>query len=256
MSSAALVAHQFRYDQKAFWRNPPAVFFTVMFPVMFLVIFDFIFGGKTVQVAGGIKTTTYYVPAIITLSVVSATMQNLAMSLTIAREDGRPKRGRGTPLPPWVFVAGRIGNSLVIALIMLVLISAIGRIFYGVPVPWARLPEIVLILAVGAAAFCCLGFALTAAIPSQDAAAPIVNLVIFPFYFFSGVFIPDDQLPSGVTGFADAFPIRPFFEAFFNAYVPSGSGSVHWGDLAVVAAWGVLGLLLAIRFFRWTPRRD
>jgi ABC-2 type transport system permease protein len=256
MSGAALVAHQFRYDQKAFWRNPPAVFFTVMFPVMFLVIFDFIFGGKTVQVAGGIKTTTYYVPAIITLSVVSATMQNLAMSLTIAREDGRLKRGRGTPMPPWVFVAGRIGNSLVIALMMLVLISAIGRIFYGVPVPWSQLPEILLILAVGAAAFCCLGFALTAAIPSQDAAAPIVNLVIFPFYFFSGVFIPDDQLPSGVTGFADVFPIRPFFEAFFNAYVPGGSGGVQWGDLAVVAAWGVLGLLLAIRFFRWTPRRD
>jgi len=254
MSALALVAHQFRYDQKAFWRNPPAVFFTVMFPVMFLVIFDFIFGGKTVHVAGGIETTTYYVPAIITLAVISATTQNLAMSLTIAREEGRLKRGRGTPMPSWVFVAGRIGNSLVVALVMFVLISAIGNVFYGVALPWGRLPELLAVLAIGAAAFSCLGFALTAAIPSQDAAAPIVNLVIFPFYFFSGVFIPSDQLPSGVSDFASVFPIRPFFQAFFNAYIPSGGGGLEWGQLAVVAAWGLVGLLLALRFFRWTPR--
>ena len=110
-------------------------------------------------------------------------------------------------------------------------------------------------LVVGAAAFCCLGIALTAAIPSQDAAAPIVNALLLPLYFLSGVFIPDDELPSGVIDFANHFPIRHFFEAFFDAYMPAGGGSaLDWGNLAVVAIWGVAGLLLAIRFFRWTPR--
>ncbi|HEY0391342.1 MAG TPA: ABC transporter permease [Solirubrobacterales bacterium] len=102
---------------------------------------------------------------------------------------------------------------------------------------------------------CCLGIALTAAIPSQDAAAPIVNALLLPLYFLSGVFIPDDQLPSGVIHFADIFPIRHFFEAFFDVYDPSGAaGGLQWDNLAVVAVWGVAGLLLAIRFFRWTPR--
>ena len=50
-------------------------------------------------------------------------MQTLAMSLVIAREDGRLKRGRGTPMPAWVFIAGRVGNSLVVALLMLALVS-------------------------------------------------------------------------------------------------------------------------------------
>jgi ABC-2 type transport system permease protein len=250
----SLVLHQFRYDQKVFWRNPASVFFTVAFPVILLLIFGTVFGGQTVDVRGGIKTTTYYVPAIITLSVISATMQSLAMSLVIAREDGRLKRGRGTPMPPWVFIAGRVGNSIVVALLMLALLAAIGRIFYGVAVPWSRLPEIVVTLVIGAASFCCLGIALTAAIPSQDAAAPIVNALLLPLYFLSGVFIPDDQLPNGVIHFADAFPIRHFFEAFFNAYVPGGSVSFDWGNLAAVAAWGIAGLVLAIRYFRWTPR--
>src|SRR3954470_13503038 len=153
MSGIALFAHQFRYDQKAFWRNPASVFFTVMFPVILLLIFATVFGGQTVNVRGGIKTTTYYVPAIITLSVISATMQSLAMSLVIAREDCRLKRSRGTPMPAWVFIAGRIGNSIVVALMMLALLAAIGRLLYGVEIPWDRLPAILLTLVVGAASF-------------------------------------------------------------------------------------------------------
>jgi ABC-2 type transport system permease protein len=250
----SLVLHQFRYDQKAFWRNPASVFFTVMFPVLLLLIFATVFGGQTVDVRGGVKTTTYYVPAIMTLSIISATMQTLAMTLVIAREDGRLKRGRGTPMPPWVFIAGRIGNSIVVALLMLVLLAGIGGLLYGVSVPWDRLPAILLALVVGASSFCCLGIALTAAIPSQDAAAPIVNALLLPLYFLSGVFIPEDQLPSGVIHFADVFPVRHFFIAFFDAYVPAGGSAVSWDNLAVVAIWGVAGVLLSVRFFRWTPR--
>ena len=256
MSGLGLALHQFRYDQKTFWRNPASVFFTVMFPVILLLIFDLIFGNDTVPIAGGIKTTTYYVPAIITMAVISATMQSLAMSLIVARDDGRLKRGRGTPLPPWVFVAGRVGNSLVVSLLMLVLIAVLGWALYGVDVPWDRLPAILVTLAVGAASFACLGIAITAAVPTEDAAAPMINAILLPLYFLSGVFIPETEIPAGVLSVADAFPIRHFFEAFFSAYVPAGAGGsgLELGHLAVVAAWGLAGLVLAIRFFRWTPR--
>jgi len=254
MNGLALVGHQFRYDQKAFWRNPAAVFFTVMFPVIVFLILAVVFNGETVNVRGGVEATTYYVPAIMSLAIISATMQTLAMTLVIAREDGRLKRGRGTPMPPWVFIAGRVGNSIVVALMMLALLAAIGGVLYGVSVPWDRLPAILLTLVIGAASFCCLGIALTAAIPSQDAAAAIVNALLLPLYFLSGVFIPEDQLPSGVISFADLFPVRHFFDAFFDAYVPAGGAAVSWDNLAVVALWGVAGLLLAIKFFRWTPR--
>jgi ABC-2 type transport system permease protein len=250
----SLVFHQLRYDQKAFWRNPAAVFFTVMFPVVLLLIFATVFSGKTIDVDGGIEITAYYVPAIITLAVISATMQSLAMSLVIAREDGRLKRGRGTPMPAWVFIAGRVGNSIVVALMMLALIALLGRLLYGVAIPWGEAPAILVTLVVGAASFSCLGIALTAIIPSQDAAAPIVNALLLPLYFLSGIFIPDDELPQGVIDFANHFPIRDFFQAFYNAYLPGGAAGVDWGNLAVVAIWGVAGLLLSIRFFRWTPR--
>lgn len=254
MNSLTLVAHQFRYDQKAFWRNPAAVFFTVMFPVVVFLILAVVFNGSTIVVKGEkIEATTYYVPAIMALSVISATMQTLAMTLVIAREDGRLKRGRGTPMPAWVFIAGRIGNSIVVAVMMLALLAAIGGALYSVSFPWGHLPELLLTLVIGAASFCCLGIALTAVIPSQDAAAAIVNALLLPLYFLSGIFIPEDELPSGVISFANHFPVRPFFEAFFSVYVPGGGG-IAWHELIVVSIWGAAGLLLAIRFFRWTPR--
>jgi ABC-2 type transport system permease protein len=130
----------------------------------------------------------------------------------------------------------------------------LGKLLYGVTIPWERAPDLLVVLALGAASFCCLGIALTALIPSQDAAAPIVNALLLPLYFLSGVFIPDDQLPSGVIHFADVFPIRHFFEAFFDAYVPAGGAAVSWDNLLVVAIWGAFGALLAVRYFRWTPR--
>jgi ABC-2 type transport system permease protein len=256
MSSVALVLHQFRYDQKAFWRNPASLFFTVSLPVIFLLIFASIFSGDTVKISGGeVSVETYYVPAIITLAVISAAMVSLAFSLVVARENGVLKRGRGTPMPSWVFIAGRVGNAIVVSVIMLVLLSVIGRIAYGVEIPFERLPAVLVTLVLGAAAFCCMGIALTAAIPSEDAAAPITNATVLPLYFLSGVFIPQSEIGGGVLAFASVFPIRHFFLAFFTAWDPRTTGAgFEWGHLGVVAAWGALGLLLAVRYFRWTPK--
>jgi ABC-2 type transport system permease protein len=255
MSGARLAVHQFRYDQKVFWRNPASVFFTVMLPLIFLFIFATIFGNDEIE-ERGVKTTTYYVPAIISLAVISATLQSLAINLTQDRERGLLKRVRGTPLPAPVFVAGRVGNSLVVSVLMVILVAVIGRLVYDVSIPESTIPAIAVTLAVGAFSFSCLGFALTAAIPSEDAAPAISNAVVLPLYFISGIFIPDSEIPEGVLQFADLFPIRHFFEAFFVAWDPNTTGAgFEFGDLAVVAAWGLGGLAVALLAFRWEPRR-
>lgn len=254
MSALSLVVHQARFEQRVFWRSPAAVFFTVLFPVIFLLIFSSLFGGDVIEELQ-IKTTVYYVPGIITLAVVSATLVSTAIRLVELRESGRLKRVRGTPLPAWAFVAGRLGNALTLSLLMVVVVAAIGRLLYDVPIPTNTLPALLVTLLVGSFAFCTLGFALTALIPSEDAAPAVTNVAVLPLYFLSGVFIPQTEIPEGVLHFADAFPIRHFFQAFLTAWDPSTTGAgFEWADLAVVAGWGALGLLIALRTFRWTPR--
>jgi ABC-2 type transport system permease protein len=256
MTAIAIGWHQFRFDQRVFWRSPASVFFTVLLPLIFLFIFTGLFGSETIEEYGGIKVSTYYVPGIITLAVVSATLQSLAINLTEARESGRLKRIRSTPLPAWAFVAGRVGNLFLISVAMVVLVTLIGHFLFDVAIPTETIPALVVTLVVGAFCFSSLGFALTAAIPTQEAAAPIANVVLLPLYFLSGVFIPDNQIPDGVLHIADVFPIRHFFLAFFEGYDPNTVGAgFAWGDLAVLALWGAVGLALAARYFRWSPRR-
>jgi ABC-2 type transport system permease protein len=254
LSSIALVGHQFIYERKVFWRSPPAVFFTVMFPVLLLVLFGALFGDQQIDELG-YSVITYFVPGIITLAVISATLVSVAMRIVEMRESGRLKRLRGTPLPTWAYMGGRILNSLVVAVVMVVVVTLIAHLLYGVPVPTETIPAILVTLLVGTFAFCSLGLALSAAIPREDAAPPITNAVVFPLYFLSGVFVPQTEIPDGVLHVAAIFPVRHFFQAFLEAFDPNTTGlGFAWGHLAVVAAWGLIGVALTLRFFRWSPR--
>jgi ABC-2 type transport system permease protein len=253
VSGVAVVLHQFRFDQKIFWRNRVSIFFTAAFPLIFLLLLASVTQSHTIS---GVKGATYYVPAILTLAVISATTVKLATNLPAEREAGQLKRVRGTPLPPAAFVAGRVGNSLVISLIMVVLISLIGALVYGVTIPTDTMPAMLVTLAVGAFSFSCLGFALAALIPTADAAPAVTNATVLPLYFLSGVFIPQNEIPDGVLNVSDAFPIRHFFDAMFTAWNPNTTGAgFELGHLAIVAAWGAVGLIVALRYFRWEPRR-
>jgi ABC-2 type transport system permease protein len=256
MSTLRLVRHQFRYDQRTFWREPASVFFTVALPVLFLVLFVSIFGNDPTTIDGHeIKGATYYLPGIMTLAIVSATFVNLAISVTGARERGILKRVRSTPLPPWVYMAGRICTASVVTVVMMVLLVGLGGLFYDVTVPTTTLPALVLTVVVGTASFCAMGFALTAVVPSESAAPPITNAVVLPLYFLSGLFVPEEQLPGAMRILADIFPVKHLFRALLTAFDPTTTGAgIEFGHLAVLAAWGVVALVVATRSFRWVPR--
>ena len=193
-----------------------------MLPVVFLVIFNTIFGNESIEELGDQTRAPTTCRRSSPWRSSRRPLQSLAIRLTVDRENGILKRGRGTPLPTWVFFAGKVGNAIVISVLMLVVVSAIGcRLLRRRRSPGTGCPRCSSTLAVGAAAFCCLGVALTAAIPSEDAAAPIANVALLPLYFLSGVFIPETEIPEGVLQVADLFPIRHFFEAFFAAYDPA-----------------------------------
>jgi len=126
-----------------------------------------------------------------------------------------------------------------------------------VTLPTQTLPGLIAALAVGAASFCALGIAFTALIPGEDAAPAMTNAVVLPLYFVSGVFVPVSELPETMRTIAGFLPVKPFVDALFVAFDPRTTGAgIAGGDLAVLAAWGLAGLLLAVRFFVWTPRQQ
>ena len=246
MSGLALAIRQIGYENRAFWRNPPAAFFTFAFPLLFMVIFNVLFGAGE---AG------FFTPGIIVFAVVTATYTNLAMAVTIARDEGILKRIRGTPLPAWAYLAGRIGHAVVIAFLLVVIVAAFGALLYDVEVPWGAMPAVLLVLATAAATLSALGLAVSGLIPNADAAPAVVNGSILPVLFISNVFFPMDNAPGWLDTASHLLPVRHFADAMMELYASGADASVPWTKVGVIALWGVIGVVAALRFFSWEPRR-
>jgi ABC-2 type transport system permease protein len=256
MSDLRLAVLQVWYTNKAFRRNPASAFFTLVFPLMFLVIFSVLFGNNPIVVAKGVtvQVATFYVPAIAAFSVINACFTNIAMALSYARDAGVLKRTRGSPLPAWAFLFGRIVHSVLIALLLVAICCAFGAIFYHATLPTRTLPAFVLTLVVGAAAFSALGMAMTAAIPNADAAPAVVNASILPLLFISNVFIPLQNPPAWLDFVSKAFPVRHFADALVGSFFTLSGSGLQGTDVLIVGAWGLAGLLISLRFFSWEPR--
>jgi ABC-2 type transport system permease protein len=255
MSTLQLAIRQVGATNRSFWRNPAAAFFTVVFPLMFLVIFTALFGNDDITVFGQrIALSTYYVSAIATFSIITATYTNLAMSFTFQRDAGILKRIRGTPLPPWTFLFGRIVHAIGLSILLVVVTTAFGALFYGAEIPTRTLPVFVLSVVVGGAAFSALGMAITAVVPNADAAPAVVNATIMPLLFLGDIFIPIRDPHAWYVAVSKFFPVYHFAQAMKGAYFsPTGSG-LQGGHLLILGIWGVVGLLVAVRFFSWEPR--
>lgn len=247
-----LVLHQWRYDLVAFWRNPQSRFFTVALPIIFLVIFVSVFGNNTLK--NGVEASTYYVPGIAALAIIASSFFNLVIAITAQRESGVLKRRRATPLPAWVLIAGRTLTAVVVSLAVVTVLLLIGHFAYGVRLPPQTLPAVAVTAIIGSIAFCCLGYALSTAINSQDSAQPMVQAIMLPLYFISGVFIPNVNLPTWLQDAARIFPVQHLASGLHHALDPTTSGSgIAWSDLGVLALWGAAGLAIALARFTWTP---
>ncbi len=256
MSAVVLTLKQLRFENRSFWRNPAAAFFTFMFPVMFLVIFNLLFGNEEFAEIDGEPVTgsQFYVPAIAAFSVITACFTNISIGVVFLRDEGVLKRVRGTPLPPTAYLLARVIHATLIALLLVAIVTLAGAVLYGVDVPTEDLPRITGIVLVGAAAFSALGLAHTALVPNADAAPAVVNGTILPLLFISDVFIPLENAPDWLVTVSQVFPIWHYAHLMLDAFDPFGT-LYEPGNLWVVAAWGVAGLVLAIRFFSWEPRR-
>ncbi len=248
-----LVFHQARYDFVGFLRNRQARFFTLILPLLFLVIFVSVFGNNTVG-PQHVKASTYYVPGLSALAVISASFVNLVISITAQRETGILKRRRATPVPAAVLIAGRTLTAIGVSLVVMTALVLVGRFAYGVRLPSSTIPGVALTAIVGSVTFCILAYALSSGIKSEDAAQPMVQAVILPLYFISGVFIPNVNLPAWLRHIAEFFPVQHLADGLHHAYDPAVTGvGIVWTDLGVLALWAAAGLAIAIWRFQWTP---
>jgi len=251
-SDLPLIGRQVYFEQLSFWLNPIGAAITIGFSVVFIVIFESTSRHSTVGYLAHINLGQYYLPAFVAYGVMAACFNILAITLVNRREMGLLKRLRLSPLPTWMLLAAIFINSMIIALIQIVLVLLVGWIGYGVTGPHDAL-LFVLVLIVGMLSFTALGVAISTLVPNADSAGPIVSLVFFILVALSGLYFPV-KAGSGIATFTDFFPIRHLIVASVDTFngIP---GTSPWNDLLVMAVWGAASIFVSVRRWDWSPKR-
>lgn len=243
----ALAWHQYRLERRMFWRNPSAAFFNFILPLLFLLFFGAIFAGSQ-------EDLDVIVPGIAGMSVMSTTFSALAMNMVFLREQGVLKRMRGTPMPSWSYLVGVFANAVTNTAVQVALVVLAGKALFGVDWPRDYL-ELAVFVVAGVVTLAALGVAWSHVIPNFDAAPAYVNIVFLPVIFISGVFFDADDAPDVLRDIAQALPLTHLIDGLSGAMVTGASLGDNLSGLAIVCLWGVAGLVLAVRGFRWEARR-
>lgn len=245
-----LLLHQFRAEQRLFWRSRELAFFTFLLPIVFFLILASAYGDDEIDGADG---HLYLLSGMIGYGAVATTFAGLALLLVIRRESGVLKRLRATPLPSGTYIAAVLGSIVFVFFLEAALLVFLGKLAFDVALP-DKVFSLVLVLALGAGAFAALGVGLTAVIRSAEGSSAVVNAIYLPLTFISGSFFSSEAFPRVLRAVAEALPLVHFIRLVRDVMVFDDQIWEHPTAAAIVAAWGVVGTVVAARGFRWEPR--
>ena len=247
-----LFQHEVRTEQRLFWRNREAAFFTFALPIIFFLIFGSIYGDDVIK-DEHVTAKEFLEAGMVGYGVASTAFAGLAITMVIRRESGVLKRIRATPLPAATYLGAVLASTFVVFLVQVVLIIAIGRLVFHIPLPHNAV-SLFGALVLGAASFAAMGLGLTSAVRSAEGASAVVNAVYLPMAIISGTFFSPQRFPGVLRVIAEVLPLTYFTKITRNVMLRHEHLWAQGTSIAVVLAWGAAGLVAALLKFRWQPR--
>ena len=244
-----LFLHELRNQQRLFWRNRESAVFVFIFPPMLFLLLGAVYSNEI----DGFRAADVLIVGLIGYGCANTALAGLAITVVIRRESGVLKRIRATPLPPFTYLTTVVCSTLIVFVLQMLLTIALGIAFYGAAGPKNQLGMIPAAL-LGVACFAGLGFGAAALIRSAEGASAVVNLIVLPMAFLSGSFGPTRHLPEVLQVIADVLPLTYLLDLMDGIYLRDESFLGHPKEIAIVAAWGIGGALIAWRRFGWEPR--
>jgi ABC-2 type transport system permease protein len=248
-----LFRHELKGELLLYVRSRELAFFTFLFPIILFVLLGSTYGNDRIKSEGNVRGSNFLEAGMIGYGAISIAFAGLAIVLVLRRESGVLKRLRATPLPAPAYIAALLCSFLAAFAVEVATLIVLGRVLFGVAWP-DRIGSLVAILLLGAVAFAGLGIGLTALIRSAEGASAVVNAIYLPAAFLAGSFFSPHSFPTVLRWIAAVLPLTYFIRIVRGVML---HGQQIWdfpGSIAVIAAWGALGVVLAVRGFRWEPQ--
>jgi ABC-2 type transport system permease protein len=241
--------HELRYQQLTFWRSREAAIFIFIFPLLLFLLLGSVYTGKIY----GVPAPEALLAGLLGYGCANTAFAGLAIQLVVRREAGILKRLRATPLPPPTYIAALLTSTLIVFVLQVVALFVLGRLLHHTPLPHA-FGSLLLAVVIGALVFAAIGVASAALIRSAEGSSAVVNFILLPMAFLTGAFGPTLHYPRVLRAIGDVLPLKYFVDIVNSVYLHGHAIWTKGGALAVLAAWGVAGLIVAALKFRWEPR--
>jgi ABC-2 type transport system permease protein len=199
----------------------------------------------------GARYIDFLIPGLLGMNLMNSGMWGVGFALVDMRQRKLLKRFMATPMRRGDFLLALASSRLVLMLPELVLLLGFGVVVFHMRVmgSWAAM---IFISAVGALCFGGLGLLTASRAQKIETASGLINVVMMPMWIFSGVFFSYERFPAVIQPWIKALPLTALNDALRATLLEGASLAGQGTRLLVLALWGGLSFLLALRWFRWT----
>ncbi len=243
------LVHQLTFEQRMFWRSREAAVFVFIFPILLYALLGSVYSGEI----DGYPAVDFLLAGLFGYGALNTAFGGLTIFLVGRREAGILKRLRSTPLPPSTYLAAVLLSWLIVFALEGVGLVVLGTLAFDASAP-ANWLGFVGAMVIGVACFAGMGVGATSLIRSAEGVSAVVNVIVLPMAFLSGSFGPTDEYPAFLQAIADVLPLTYFLDIVTGVYLEGDSVLAEPRALAVLAAWGAAGVVIAVRRFSWVPR--
>ena len=198
----------------------------------------------------GARYVDFLVPGLLGMNLMGTGMWGIAFSLVVARNGNLLKRLVAAPARRSHLLGAQLTSRLIFLIPEAGALLLFAHLALGVPMR-GSLVLLTGVSLLGALAFSGLGL-LTAARPRTiEGVSGVMNLVMVPMWVFSGIFFSTERFPAGLQPFIQVLPLTALNDAL-RAVMLEGAGLPSLlSDITILAVWGVVSFLVALKIFRW-----
>jgi ABC-type multidrug transport system permease subunit len=201
-------------------------------------------------VAPGSRYIDFLIPGLLGMNLLGSGIWGVGFSVVQARQRKLLKRYMATPMRRSHYLLSFILSRLVFLIIEVVALVGFGWLLFGVAVrgSFATLAGITIL---GSFSFAGLGLLVASRAKTIEGVSGLMNLVMLPMWILSGTFFSYARFPDAMIPFVKALPLTALNDALRAVMIDGAAVTTLRTPLAIVAAWGAVSFVVALKIFRW-----
>jgi ABC-type multidrug transport system permease subunit len=194
---------------------------------------------------------TFLIPGLIGMNLMGGGLWGVGFATVDLRVRKLLKRLIATPMRKSDFLLSIMLSRLIFALPEIVLLLAFAWLVFGVEIKGSIL-SLMAVVVLGSMSFMGVGLLVACRAQTLETVSGLMNLVMLPMYIVSGVFFSSKHFPEIVQPLIKLLPLTALNDAVRGVMTDGEPLWSLWQELLIVAVWGGVSYVLALRWFRWT----